>query len=123
MKKIYYLGSCDKCRKILQVLEQNDITLERQDIKIQAISEDQLSEMKKLAGSYEKLFSKSARKYKTLENKDQLTEKDYRNLILSEYTYLKRPVILDQERIFIGVSPNNMDDVKEYFTEYTTSFS
>ncbi|APD06784.1 arsenate reductase (glutaredoxin) [Flavobacteriaceae bacterium UJ101] len=117
MKKIYYLGSCDKCRKILRVLEQNDITLERQDIKIQAISEDQLSEMKKLAGSYEKLFSKSARKYKTLENKDQLTEKDYRNLILSEYTYLKRPVILDQERIFIGVSPNNMDDVKEYFSE------
>lgn len=117
MRKIYYLGSCDKCRKILRILEQNNINLERQDIKVQAISKEQLVEMEQLAGSYEQLFSKSARKYKTLENKNQLTEKDYQELILSEYTYLKRPVIIDENHIFIGVSPNNMDDVKEYFTK------
>ncbi len=117
MGTIYYLGSCDKCRKILRVLEQNNIKLKRQDIKINKITKSQLDEMKKLTSSYESLFSKSARKYKTLENKEQLTEKDYANLILSEYTFLKRPILLDEERIFVGISPNKMEDVKEYFSQ------
>lgn len=115
MRKIYYLGSCDKCRKILRVLEQNNINLERQDIKMHSIKKDQLDYMKNLTGSYEKLFSKSARKYKELENKEQLTEEDYANLILAEYTFLKRPVLLDEENIFIGVNPNKMEEVIAYF--------
>ncbi|MFV0237492.1 MAG: arsenate reductase family protein [Flavobacteriales bacterium] len=116
MKRIYYLGSCDKCRKILKILEQSNIKLEKQDIKVKALSKDQLVEMRSLVESYEQLFSKSARKYRTLENKDKLTEKDYEKLILSEYTYLKRPILLDEERIFIGVNPNNMDGVVRYFS-------
>ncbi len=115
--KIYYLGSCDKCRKILRILEQNKICLEKQEIKNYTISKDQLDEMKKLSGSYERLFSKSARKYKALKNKDQLTEKDYEQLILSEYTYLKRPVFLDGERIFIGINLNKIDDILNYLNE------
>ncbi len=115
--KIYYLGSCDKCRKILRILEQNKIRLEKQDIKLHPISKEQSDEMRKLSGSYERLFSKSARKYKTLKNKDQLAEKDYEKLILTEYTYLKRPVLLDSKRIFIGISLNKMDDILNYLNK------
>lgn len=74
-----------------------------QDIKTEAITPEQLDEMKELAGSYEALFSRRAIKYKEMGLKDQpLAEEDYRRLILEEYTFLKRPVALVGGRIFVG---------------------
>ena len=35
-------------------------------------------------------------------NEMKLTEKDYRKYILEEYTFLKRPVMVNGDRIFIG---------------------
>ena len=59
--------------------------------------------MKEKAGSYEALFSRRALKYKELGLKDKhLSEKDYRKLILEEYTFLKRPVALVGGKIFVG---------------------
>ncbi len=76
-----------------------------QDIKSEAISLSQIEEMKSLAGSYESLFSKRARLYKERNLKNQvLTEDHYKNLILEHYTFLKRPVILFDNQIFIGNS-------------------
>ena len=74
-----------------------------QEIKTERITEEQLQEMEKLAGSYEALFSKRAIKYKEMKLKDKnLTENDFRRLILEEYTFLKRPVAINGNRIFIG---------------------
>jgi arsenate reductase len=76
---------------------------ELQDIKTEAISPVQLDEMKKLAGSYEALFSRKALKYRSMGLHEQaLTEKDYRKLILEEYTFLKRPVAIVNKQIFVG---------------------
>ena len=78
---------------------------ELQDIKTEAITAKQLDEMKKMAGSYEALFSRVALKYRSLGlNEMELTEKDYRKYILQEYTFLKRPVMIIGEEIFIGNS-------------------
>jgi arsenate reductase len=56
-----------------------------------------------LSGSFESLFSKRALKYKEMKLKDRkLEEKDYRELILKEYTFLKRPVIIIDDKIFAG---------------------
>ena len=58
-----------------------------------------------LTGSYESLFSRIARKYKELGlSEKKLTENDYKKLILEEYTFLKRPVILVKGKIFVGNS-------------------
>lgn len=63
MKKIYYLSTCDTCKRILKELAPlTDVDL--QDIKSQPISQTQLEEMRNLAGSYEALFSKRARLYR-----------------------------------------------------------
>jgi len=85
---------------------------ELQDIKTQPITAAQLDEMKKLAGSYEALFSRVALKYKTL-NPKPTTEKEYRKLILEEYTFLKRPVAIIRDQIFIGNSKTNVALLKE----------
>jgi arsenate reductase len=42
-----------------------------------------------------------ALKYKTLDPKPA-TEAEYKKLILEEYTFLKRPVIVSGKAIFIG---------------------
>jgi len=74
-----------------------------QEIKSEKITAAQLDELKRLAGSYEALFSRRALKYKEMGLKDKnLSEKDYRDLILKEYTFLKRPVIVNGKKLFIG---------------------
>ena len=85
-----------------------------QDIKTEKITASQLDEMKKLAGSYEALFSRRAIKYKELGLKDKtLTEKEYRQYILDEYTFLKRPVIIKGEKIFIGNDKKTVEALKK----------
>lgn len=113
MQKIYYLGSCSTCIRIIKELELKDKTFQFQDIKTEKISPAQLEEMKKITGSYEALFSRVAVKYKALElGKKQLAEDDYKKYILEEYTFLKRPVIIIGNKIFIGNSKNTIAAVK-----------
>ena len=113
MKKIYYLSACDTCKRILNELKPlNDIEI--QDIKSEPITVEQLKEMRNLAGSYEALFSKRARLYNERKLKDQrLEEKDYEALLLEHYTFLKRPVILVNNQIFIGNSKKVVASAKE----------
>lgn len=85
-----------------------------QEIKTEKITASQLDEMKKMAGSYEALFSRRAIKYKEMGLKDKpLTEKDYRKLILEEYTFMKRPVVIINEKIFIGSEKKNVEALKQ----------
>ena len=93
MKKIYHLGNCTTCQAIIKETGINSKGFSFQDIKFEKTTAPQLEEMKKMAGSYEALFSRRALKYKALGLKDKkLEEKDYRRYILDEYTFLKRPV-------------------------------
>ncbi|MCH4822320.1 hypothetical protein ML462_03965 [Gramella lutea] len=113
MKKVYYLSTCDTCKRILKELNLSD-DFELQDIKADNITESQLDEMHNFSGSYESLFSKRARLYKErdLKNKD-LTEADYKDLILEHYTFLKRPVIINNNEIFIGNTKKTVASAKE----------
>lgn len=105
MRKIYHLATCGTCQRILGEIPKLK-SFDLQDIKTEPITPAQLDEMKKLAGSYEALFSKIARKYRSEGlNEQALTEKDYRKLILGEYTFLKRPVMVIGSEIFIGNAP------------------
>lgn len=105
MMKIYHLATCSTCQRILKEIPRLK-RFELQDIKTQPITARQLDELKKMAGSYEALFSSVALKYRALGlNTMTLTEKDYRTYILQEYTFLKRPVVVIGKDIFIGNAP------------------
>ena len=111
MKKVYHLSTCDTCQRIIKELGIGQ-EFDYQDIKTVKITSEQLDEMQQLAGSYEALFSKIARKYKELNLKDKnLTESDFRQYILEEYTFLKRPVFLIDKQIFIGNAPKTIQAV------------
>ena len=103
MKKIYHLSTCTTCQRMLKERGAAVKGFVLQDIKTDGITPVQLDELKAKTGSYEALFSKRALKYKELGLKDQrLTEEDYRRLILEEYTFLKRPVIVDGKKVVVG---------------------
>lgn len=113
MKKIYHLSTCDTCRKILKEIEPPQSFI-LQDIKTEPLTEEQLDEMERLSGSYEALFSKRARLYKERNLKDEtLNEEKFRSLILEHYTFLKRPVIINNDDIFIGNSKKTVEAAKE----------
>lgn len=111
MNKIYYLASCDTCRKIIKSLPNSD-KLTFIDIRQNPISESDLEEMHQLSGSYEALFSKKAQLYKSLGLKDKnLTEADFKKYLLEHYTFLSRPVFIIDRKIYIGNSPKNIHEV------------
>lgn len=113
MRKVYYLKTCDTCKRILKEWNLND-TVELQDIKERAITVKELEEMHALSGSYEALFSKRAKLYKEMDLKNQaLSEADYKHYILDHYTFLKRPVLIYDEAIFIGNSKKTVALAKE----------
>jgi arsenate reductase len=113
MNKIYYLSSCSTCSRIIKELGITPETFVMQDIKTEKITPAQLDGMKKLTGSYEQLFSRVALKYKALGlSKVKLEEADYRKYILEEYTFLKRPVMIIQNKVFVGNSKNTIAAAK-----------
>ncbi|WP_421753967.1 arsenate reductase family protein [Croceimicrobium sp.] len=111
MKRIFYLSTCDTCKRLMKAWNLPK-SVYQQDIKKEAIQADQLEHMYKLAGSYEALFSKRARLYKerNLAQAD-LSESDLRDLILEHYSFLKRPVLIWEDQIFIGNSKQNAEAV------------
>ncbi|MBK7971213.1 MAG: hypothetical protein IPK08_21035 [Bacteroidetes bacterium] len=112
MKKIYHLANCTTCQRILKEIKPGP-EFKLQDIKSESITASQLDQMAKLAGSYEALFSRVALKYRSMGlNEMELKEKDYRKYILEEYTFLKRPVMVSDNQIFIGNSPKNVAAMK-----------
>ena len=105
MKKIYYLKTCSTCQRIIKALNLPKYFTE-QDLKTTPISASDLEALKSLSGSFEALFSKRAKLYKEMGLKDKiLKEADYRQYILKHYTFLKRPVLVIKDQVFVGNSP------------------
>lgn len=112
MKKAYFLQTCDTCKRILK--EVNTEGFELQEVKENPVNEVQLQEMYALSGSYEALFNRRAKLYRELNLKNKsITEQEYKNFILKEYTFLKRPVFIVDTEIFIGNSKKVIEALKE----------
>jgi arsenate reductase len=104
MRHVFHLSSCSTCQRILREWDLDD-SYTLQDIKTEAITAEQIDKMIDLAGSAESLFSRRAMKYKSMGLADKnLSEDDYRSLILQEYTFLKRPVLIQDDQIYVGNS-------------------
>jgi len=113
MKKIYYLNTCTDCRRVIKQLGgMNDF--EKQEIKTEPITPAQLKVISELAGSYDAVFSRKAVKYRLMNLKEKnLSENEMRDLILEEYTFLKRPVIIVGSKIFTGHQSETIEAVEK----------
>jgi len=114
MKKIYHLNSCSTNQRILKELNLDGVEL--QNIKEQNIDAKTLDFLKEKAGSYEALFSKKAMKYRSMGlHEMKLTEADYKKYMLEEYTFLKRPFMINGDEVFIGNTKNVVEAAKQSF--------
>ncbi|TNF48272.1 MAG: hypothetical protein EP305_05830 [Bacteroidetes bacterium] len=115
MKKIYHLSSCSTNQRILKEINPGK-DVELQDIKQQNIDAETLDWIKGKVGSYEALFSRKAMKYKSMGlNNMDLKESDYRKYMLEEYTFLKRPFMINGDEVFIGNSKAVVEDAVKSF--------
>ncbi len=115
MKKIYHLSSCSTNQRILKEINPGK-DVELQDIKQQNIDAETLDWIKNKVGSYEALFSRKAMKYKSMGlNNMDLKESDYRKYMLDEYTFLKRPFMINGDEVFIGNSKAAVEDAVKSF--------
>ncbi|MEO1415516.1 MAG: ArsC/Spx/MgsR family protein [Bacteroidota bacterium] len=113
MTQIFYLSTCSTCKRIIGELNLGSDVVMR-EIKSEPMTAEEVDRMKDLAGSYEALFSRRAMKYRALGlHEQELSEEDYRQHILDEYTFLKRPVIMVGDQIFVGNTKKVVAAAKE----------
>jgi arsenate reductase len=113
MRKIYQLSTCNTCQRIIKELDGAE-GFEIQNIKTEKITAKQIDEMKKMTGSYESLFSRRSMKYRPMGlHEKEISEDEYRELILKEYSFLKRPVIFIDNEIFVGNAKKVVAAAKE----------
>lgn len=116
MKRFYYLSSCSTCIRILKELNLSS-DFELIDIKKTNVDEETLDFLQSKTGSFEALFSKKAMKYKSLGlSQKNLSEIEFKKLILEEYTFLKRPILIDEQSIFVGNSADVVSKAKSYLS-------
>jgi arsenate reductase len=117
MRVFYYLNSCDTCKRIINELAINESIIQI-DIKKNPLTAVQLEVLFEKVGNYEELINKRAQLFKQLNLKDrQLNEEDYKNLLLEHYTFLKRPILLYEEQIFVGNSAKTVAKAKAFLNE------
>lgn len=117
MKKIYHLKSCSTNVRILKEINPGS-DVELQNIKEENIDAETLDILKEKVGSYEAMFSKKAMKYRSMGlNEMDLTEADYRKYMLEEYTFLKRPFMINGDEVFIGNSKSVVENAVNSFNK------
>ena len=117
MRLFYYLSSCDTCKRILNELKLKD-SITQIDIKKNPITTAQVEELHKRVGRYEDLINKRAQLYKQRNLKEKnLSEQDYKTLLLEHYTFLKRPVLVYEEHIFVGNAAKTVTEAKAFLDE------
>jgi arsenate reductase len=120
MMKVYHLSSCSTCQRIIREID-HETKFNYQEIKSEPITATQLDQLKEKVGSYEALFSRRAMKYRSMNLKEQqLSEADYRRLILEEYTFLKRPVVVIDEDVFVGSTKKTIQATKKRLSTIPT---
>ena len=114
MKKVLYSKTCGTCIKILKRFDLSDWEL--RELKSAPITEEELAQMYEQTNSYEALFSRRSTQIKA-RNIDlkTLEEKDFKDLILDHYSFLKRPVFLTDEEIFVGNDKKNIENLENFF--------
>ena len=114
MKKIYHLGNCTTCQRILKEIKADKKGFDFQEIKTESITAPQLDALKKMAGSYEALFSRRALKYKEWGLKDKaLTGKRLSRPDIERIYFSQKPVIVNGKKIFIGSEKKTVNAIKD----------
>ena len=112
LMKIYSYSKCGTCRNAIKDLEAKKIKFEVIDITENPPSKKVLKSAVKAKG-LQKLFNTSGVQYRELKIKDKLksmTEAQAIDLLASNGRLIKRPIVVDKDKITVGF---NVDEYKQ----------
>jgi len=117
MRTVFYIKNCNTSKRVIKELNLAK-EFELRDIKENKLTEEEIDKLAEMAGSYQALFSKKARKYReyNLHQKD-LNEDDYKKYLLEDYTFLKRPTVVTDGKIFIGSHKNTVKELNYHLAQ------
>lgn len=117
----YWLENCSTCQKAKKYLERHDIgNYEIRDIKNNPLSRNEIENLSAKLGGAENLFSRRAIKYREMKlNERELTAPEMIDLMVGEYTFLKRPITVIGDNAVAGFFEKQFQDFiyKNYFNK------
>lgn len=113
MSKIYFYGlsNCTTCQKALRRLDYHRVDdIEKRNIKDEPLDRAEIEKLAKMLGGIENLFSRRSVKYRELGLRDKtLSEDEMLDLMASEYTFLKRPILVAGDTAIAGFFEKEYD--------------
>jgi arsenate reductase len=108
----YWLPNCSTCQKAKRRLDYHRVALTKlRDIKTEPLSRPEIERLAALLGGAENLFSRRSVKYRELGLKDKMiSENEMLDLMASEYTFLKRPVLVINDKAVAGFFEKEYDE-------------
>jgi arsenate reductase len=116
----YLLEDCSTCQKAKRYLERHGIKdFQTRDIKENPLSRDEIISLSKMLGGAENLFSRRTIKYRELKLAErELTAAEMIDLMTSDYTFLKRPVLVIADKAIAGFFEKQFADfIYQYYFE------
>ena len=114
MKFICY-PRCSTCQKAKAFLDEKGIPYELRDIKLENPTYEELKLWYEKSGlPLKKFFNTSGLLYKSMELKDRLpsmSEEDQLRLLATDGMLVKRPLLVDNDRIFIGFKAKEWEQI------------
>lgn len=100
----YWLPNCTTCQKAMRRLERHRVSVTRfRDIKEEPLTREEVEKLVKMLGGADELFSKRAIKYREMKlNERELSEEEMLDLMSAEYTFLKRPILVVNDKASAG---------------------
>jgi arsenate reductase len=108
----YWLPACSTCKKAAAFLQEQNVEIERfRDLKADPLTREEVEKLAAKAGGADRLFSRRARKYREMRlNERELSEDEMLDLMASEYTFIKRPVLVSGDRAVAGFSEKSYSE-------------
>lgn len=109
----YWLSNCSTCQKAKRRLERHNLKVtEFRDIKENPLTRREIEKLAKMLGGAEQLFSRRAVKFREMKlGERDLSADEMLELMESDYTFLKRPILVKNGKAMAG-----------YFERYFDSF-
>lgn len=111
--KFYWLPHCSTCKKAKDFIENKGFTItEFHDLKAQPISREVVEKLAEMVGGAENLFSRRAIKFRELGlHEREVSSAEVLDLMSSEYTFIKRPVLVIGEKATAGFSEKIYNEI------------
>lgn len=114
MDEIYFYGlpNCTTCQKALRRLDYHRVqNVKKRNIKDEPLTREEVEKLAKMLGGAENLFSRRSTKYRELGLRDKvISEEQMLDLMASEYTFLKRPILVAKGKAVAGFFEKEYDD-------------